>query len=78
MAVVRDEPEQLARALGAPEAVLQLAVLEMRQGGGKEGLGDEGVLRGVCVGLGEVVQGADGHAGVLLKDAAESSEEADA
>lgn len=73
---MRDEAEQLAGALGAPEAVLELAVLEVRERRGEEGLGDEGVLRGVRVGLGEVVQGADGFAGVLFQDAAEASEEA--
>ena len=73
---MRNEAEQLAGALGAAETVLELAVLEVRERRGEEGLSDEGVLGGVRVGLGEVVEGADGFAGVLFQDAAEASEEA--
>ena len=76
--VAWDESKQLAGAFGASEAVLELAILKVRECRGEEGLGDERVLRGMRVGFGEVIQSADGHAHVLFEDAAEASKQADA
>lgn len=73
-----DEAEELARRLGALEALLVLALVEMLEGRGEERLGDEGVLAGVGVGAGKVLEGLDGQAGVLFEDAAEAAEEAEA
>lgn len=71
-----DKTKELTGALGAAEALLEFALLEVLQCCGQEGLGDEGVLRGVGVGLGEVVQSLDGHACVLFEDSAEAAEQA--
>lgn len=75
---MRDETKELIRALRPPQPLLYLPFLEVLERRGEERLGYEGVLGGVGVGLGKVVEGADGHAGVLFEDAAEAAEEAEA
>jgi hypothetical protein len=70
--------KQLTGRLGPSKALLELPPLKVLEGSGEERLGDEGVLRGMGVGLGEVVEGLDGHVCVLFEDAAEAAEEADA